>query len=273
MPALPELQQAVLGALLTGDAGPVAGFVREDGIPAARRLQIYRNNARENFVVTLRATYPVILRLGGAAWFEQTAGRYRAWRPSRCGDLQYVGEQFPAFLGLELADSDYGYFRDVARLEWAYQQVLTAADAPLLDLSRLAAVAADDYARLRFVLHPALRTLASVAPVLAIWRANQPEDTAFGTRVDLDSGPSRVLLTRQRDHVELRECPPGLFVLTRTLADGRPLGAAATLASRVEPGFDLAAALQRLAALGAFTDFRVDPNTVTILEETWTPPP
>jgi hypothetical protein len=257
MPALPELQQAVLGAILTGDAGPVGGFVREDGIPAARRLQIYGNNARENFLATMRAAYPVIGRLGGTAWFEQTAGRYRAWRPSRCGDLQYVGEQFPAFLGLELAGSDYGYFRDVARLEWAYQEVLTAADAPVLDLSRLAAVAPDDYLRLQFVLHPALRTVASVAPVLAIWRANQPEDGAFGAAVDLDSGPSRVLLTRQRDHVELRECPPGLFTLVRALAAGRSLDTAAALATQAAPGFDLAAGLQRLAALGALVDFRL----------------
>ncbi|MDH5256208.1 MAG: DUF2063 domain-containing protein, partial [Gammaproteobacteria bacterium] len=141
-------------------------------------------------------------------------------------------------------------------------------DAPVLDLARLADVPAAEYAGLRFDLHPALRLVAARVPVLAIWRANQPAAPADAALVALDSGPGRVLLTRQRDHVELRECPPGLFVLARSLAAGRPLGTAAALADRIEPGFDLAASLQRLAALGALVDFRVEPSTDTRPEAT-----
>ena len=143
----------------------------------------------------------------------------------------------------------------MARLEWAYQEVLTAADAVPLDLRQLAAVAPQDYDEIVFVLHPALRTVTSAAPVLAIWRANQPGVAENAEIVDLDSGPSRVLLSRQRDHVELRECPSGLFALIRALANRRSLGAAANLATRADASFDLTAGLQRLAALGALVDF------------------
>ena len=266
MPALRELQRVFLSAVLTGETASMAGLVQEDGVPGARRLQIYRNNARENFLATLRATYPVIERLGGADWFAQVGRRYQARYPSRCGDLQYVGERFAAYLQDELADTGYLYFSDMARLEWAYQEVLTAGDAPPFDLSRLAAVAAEDYAQLVFVLHPALRTVASAFPVLAIWRANQPGDPADGEAVDLDSGPGRVLLTRQRDHVELRECSAGLFTLLQALAAGRTLEFAAELATGVEPYFDLAAGLQRLAGRGAFVNFRIGSVTPFILE-------
>ncbi|MDH5255150.1 MAG: DNA-binding domain-containing protein, partial [Gammaproteobacteria bacterium] len=123
MLALPDLQRAFLGAVLGGHTGVMAGLVRGDGIPPERRLRIYANNARSNFLTTLRATYPVIERLGGPEWFAQAAARYQSRHPSRCGDLQYVGRDFPAFLRGELDDTAYGYFSDVARLEWAYQEV------------------------------------------------------------------------------------------------------------------------------------------------------
>lgn len=267
MCALLDLQRAFLGAVLAGDASAMGGLVREDGIPASQRLQIYRNNARATFLATLRATYPVIERLGGADWFAQTGERYRAKHPSHCGDLQYAGAHFPGFLEDELAGTDYGYFGDVARLEWARQEVLTAADAPPLPLARLAAVPPGDYGRLVFSLHPALRTVASTTPILAIWRTNQPGSPDEGQPVDLSSGPCRVLLTRQSDHLELRECPAGLFALLRALAGGRTLDAAAKLALRVDRSLDLAAGLQRLAGLGAFTGFRLGTTTGAIPEE------
>lgn len=266
MPALRELQKTFVRALLAGDEQGLAGWIRDEGIPIARRLQIYRSNSRANFLATLRASYPVIERLGGVDWFAHLAHRYQARYPSRCGDLQYVGEKFPGFIEGEFAGTAYSYFADVARLEWAYQEVLTAAEAPPLALDRLAAVATADYGQLRFILHPALRTVASAFPVLAIWQANQPGDPADGT-VDLAAGPAHVLLTRQRDHVELRECPPGLFALVRAVGSGRPLGAAAALASRVDASFDLAGGLQQLSRLGALSGFRADMISAGFQEE------
>jgi len=264
MLALPELQRAFLRAVLTGEVGaPLAQFVVEDGLSSARRLQIYRHNAEANFLATLSAAYPVVERLGGTHWFAQAVRRFQAVRPSRCGDLQFAGEHFAEFLRRDLADSAYTYFSDVARLEWAYQEVLTAADAPVLDVRRLATVSSQDYGELVFVPHPALRTVASSVPILAIWRANQPGDPEAGALVNLDSGPGRVLLTRQADHVELRDCSPGLFVLAQAICAGQPLGIAADLAYEAAPDFDLAASLQQLVRLRAISDFRIG-NCATV---------
>ena len=65
MASLRDLQSAFASAVRFGDAGLVAPFVVDDGIEAERRVGIYANNVRENFLATLEATFPVLVRLAG----------------------------------------------------------------------------------------------------------------------------------------------------------------------------------------------------------------
>jgi hypothetical protein len=176
--------------------------------------------------------------------------------PSRSGNIHHVGEQFATFLGAELEGSHYEYFADVARLEWAYQEVLVAADHPSFDLSALALVPPADYGALTFSSHPAMRLVHSKFPVLAIWRANQP-DAVSDESIALDQGSSSVLVIRRADHVELRELPPAAFALLAALVRGESLEQAAERALEIDPGVALDAALGLVVSLGALVDFTV----------------
>ena len=143
---LRDLQRAfVQGALSDSASAFLCAQIIEDGIAPERRLAIYRNNAVEGFLKTLQATFPTIVRLSGEDWFRQVGRSYMRRSPSRSGNIHYVGQQFATFLEAELAGSHYEYFVDVARLEWAYQEVLVAADHPSFDLSALALVPPTDY--------------------------------------------------------------------------------------------------------------------------------
>ena len=258
---LRELQRAfVQGAL--GDSAPalICAQIIGDGIAPERRLAIYRNNAVEGFLKTLEATFPTIVRLSGEDWFRQIGRQYMRRYPSRSGNLHYVGEHFAAFLEAELAGSSYEYFADVARLEWAYQQVLVAADHPTFDLNALALVSPADYGALTFSTHPAMRLVRSQFPVLAIWRANRP-DAASDERITLDQGSSSVLLLRRADHVELRELPPAEFALLAALVRGESLEQAAECALEVDPRIALDAALGRIVSLGTLVDFTAPLNS------------
>jgi hypothetical protein len=251
MPSLRDVQRAFAHAVLSGDAGDMVQLVRDDGIPAAKRVQIYSNNQRAAFLAALAATYPVIARLGGEDWFAQSVAQYMQRFPSRCGDLQFAGDRFAQFLSVDLADTNYAYFADVARLEWAYQEVLTAAEHAPLDPASLDAVTADDYARLILVPRPALRLVESRYPILAIWQANQAAANPEAPEVRLDAGASRVLVIRRADHVELRELAPASAALLKQLLHSIPLGIAADAVA----DNDFGGALQQLFALetlGAF---------------------
>lgn len=255
MLTLRDLQRAfVQGALSESAPALVCAQIVGDGIAPERRLAIYRNNAVEGFLKTLQATFPTLVRLSGEDWFRQIGRQYMRRHPSRSGNMHYIGEHFATFLETELAGSSYEYFADVARFEWAYQEVLVAADHPTFELSALALVPPADYGALTFRTHPAMRLVHSRFPVLAIWRANQPDAAADG-RIALDQGSSSVLLIRRADHVELRELPPAQFALLAALVRGESLEQAAEQALEIDPRVALDAALGRIVSLGTLVDF------------------
>jgi len=259
MASLREIQQSFAAAFLIGEDAGAVRHVVENGIAAERRIGIYRNNTRLNFRNTLEAAFPVVLRLAGPEWFRQTALTYMQQCPSPCGNLHYVGERYPDYLASLLVDTPFAYFADVARLEWAYQEVLVAADADPLELSALQNVAADDYVRLVFRLHPAARLLRSQFPVLAIWKANQA-DADQGERIGLDSGPQHLLVIRRADHVELREISPADHLLLSEFTLEHSLADAADALLAAYPDVDLGAVLARCAQLGALATFALAPS-------------
>ena len=255
MLSLREMQIALCAAIRSGDAGRMAGFVVDDGIPPERRIQIYRNNHRCGALAAMQASYPVVERLGGAEWFEQSAARFQNSHPSTSGDLQNLGLGYPEYLRGELENTEYRYFADVAALEWAYQLVLTAAERDPVDIRVLQRYAPHDYEGLSFVPRPALRLVESAFPIYAIWHANQP-DTPSEAAIRLDAGASRVLVIRRRDHVELRELADGSFELLREFQRGTPLGEAAAAAESAAGAapFDLTRSLRELLGLETIAD-------------------
>lgn len=262
MASLRDLQLGFGSALRGGSAAAIAAHVRPNGLAPARRIAIYANNVRESFLGTLEATYPVLLRLAGRDWLRQCGRRYRREHPSRCGNLHHVGEHFSTWLATEVADGPYAYFVDAARLEWAYQEVLVAAEPGVLDTAALAAVAPDRHAEIVFRLSPAARLVESVFPVFAIWQAHRGDGEP--PAIALDGGPSRVLVIRRPDHVELRELPPSDFALLGAVARHRPLAAALDAALEADSDVDAAACLGRCLGLGAFSGFRL-PNPSPLL--------
>ncbi|MFO1503486.1 MAG: DNA-binding domain-containing protein [Steroidobacteraceae bacterium] len=254
MPSLRELQLAFASSVLGDDARCMQGLVLEAGFSTEERLRIYRNNARIGFHGALVAAFPVIAQLGGADWFESVALRYQRRHPSRCGDLQYVGERFAQFLQSDLSGSGYEWIAEVARLEWAYQEVLVARDDPALQVSELASLTPEQQEWLSLVPRADVRLVSSPVPVLAIWKAHQPGgDSHFS----LEGPPSHVLVARRSDHVEMRELPSDQALLLEALNRGDLLAEASChLADRMSE-IELGAALRRLLQLEAFGAMRL----------------
>lgn len=254
MPSLRELQQSFLRGALYGDTDAVSAMILDDGIPSRERLGIYANNARENFVNTLEAAFPVVRALGGDDWFRQTAQVYWRTYPSRAGNLHAVGDRFAEYLHEPLATTAYAYFTEVARLEWAYQEALVAADHPGFDVVALQCVAPEDYGVLRFTLHPSVRLIASSYPILEVWRAHQPGESDL-EHIDLTAGEQWLVVVRGTDNVQFRALHRATWTLLSTLSQRMPLAASTEAALAVDPRFDLAHALAQLMGLGVLADF------------------
>lgn len=287
MHSLRELQLAFLDAVLADAPERAVPLLRapagHDAAAAASaqrvRVGVYAHNVVANAAHALGLGFPIVRALGGREWFEGTVREYLRAHPSRSGDLHGLGERFPQFLAARLGDGPHAYFADVARLEWAYQQVVVAADAAPLDLAALATVPAERHAELVFVPHPASRLVNSAWPILDVWRAHRvaagrgsggataprptPEpapdaepdaEPALASPVDLAGGAQRVLVVRRADHVELAPATADEAAFYAACAAGTTLGEAV---DALGADFPLGATLAALARRGVLAGFHL----------------
>jgi hypothetical protein len=258
MPSLPELQVAFARAVLESGEHPLADWiVTGRGLDAQGRLRVYRNNVFGNYRKTLREVYPVVLALVGEPFFHSAADTYAVRHSSRSGDLNDFGGEFAAFLASWPPVAQLTYLTDIARLEWAMERAVHAADAAPLDLQALAAVPEAELPLLHFELHPASDIVCSPYPILRIWQVNQSGFTGNQT-VNLHAGGDAVLVIRQGTSVELVRLCAGELALLQALATDAPLAQAHARTREVEPEIDLAAFLQRHVLGGTLVAFRND---------------
>ncbi len=252
---LRELQDAFRRGVLEGDDAAACALITADAIPAERRLAIYRNNTFGSLVTVLQAAFPVVCRLVGEPFFRQAAAAFVRAAPPRVPQLLAYGDGFPGFIASFPPARPLPYLADTARLEWARQEALFAADAAPLAPAALAAVPAEAVAGVAFDLHPSARLVTSRFPVLRIWQANQPGNATV-PRVDVSAGGEAVLVLRPDGAVHNHPLSPGDLALLRALGDGAPLAVAAASAAAAEPGFDLQHALAGHLTRGTFTGVR-----------------
>src|SRR5207248_8885815 len=159
----------------------------------------------------LEATFPVVVRLVDARFFRYAADRYVRAHPPAGPCLFEYGASFPEFLAAFPPCRQLVYLADVARLEWAMNVALHAADAAPLTAEAMRALAPGAVGDLALDLHPSVRLLRSPWPVDRIWRANQPG--AGDDVVALDAGGACVQVWRRDDDVVMRPLTPAALAL------------------------------------------------------------
>jgi len=252
MPSLRDLQLR-FAAALAGDVAAVAAWGA--GASAGEidaRIAIYRANGRANYRNALAATYAVVRRLTGAAFFNAAVDAFVAADPPVGGDLNVYGERLAEFLERYAPAANLPYLPDVARLEWAIDEANRAVDAPRVPdavLAALSIVAPERLRQLRLALDASCRLVASAFPVLRIWRANQP-DRSGDERIALDEGGVALLVRRDPQGVAMESLGAGERAWLDALARRATFAAAIDAALAAEPAFDLGATLRAHIAAG-----------------------
>jgi hypothetical protein len=251
MPSLREQQRRFADALL-GSAEAAAQLALAHGADAQERLAIYRHNVLANYRNALGASYPVVCRLVGAAFFDTAVDAFvQAW-PSTSGDLNEYGAEFGDFLARYPYARTLPYLPDVGRLEWAIDEARRAPDctsSPQQVLDALAATAPELLSEIGIALARSCDLVASWFPILRIWRVNQPGFEG-DDRVDLDAGADRLLVRRDADGVAIVSLDLATFRFLHRLASGSTLGDALAAAQAADAAFDLGAALSTHIAAG-----------------------
>ena len=245
MPSLREVESDLRLALLGGDDALARAWVRGDGLEPGARLAIYRHHAVTTLTAALQATFPVVCRLVDERFFAYAADRYVQVEPPSGPCLFEYGAGFPDFLAEFPPCRPLPYLADVARLEWAMQRALHAADAAPLPMHAIRDGGPDLAAALTLRLDPSVSLLRSPYPIDRIWRANQPE-VAQPAVVDLADGAAWLEVRRREDDVIFRAIDPAVFAFRRALSVGAHLAVATEEALAADPAFDLGAALAAL---------------------------
>lgn len=247
MSSLRELQAGFRAALLVDEEHGVVDDIVADRLAVSARLAIYRHHVLTSLTTALEATFPVVCQLVDRRFFGWLADRYIRAHPPSGPCLAEYGASLPAFIDGFPACAGLPWLGDVARLEWALNAALHAAEARPLTADALAAVAPAALEQLVLRLEPSVTLLASRWPVDAIWRANQPGATAT---VDLEAGGVELEIRRVGDDVVFRTLPAATFAFRATLGAGRTLAGAAEAGLAVDPGLDLGGEIRALLEEG-----------------------
>lgn len=221
-----------------------AALFRDGNIAVSDRLAVYRNNLFAGLAEVIVNTYPLLEKLVGEAFLRAVARRYIARHLPASGNLNLYGGGLAAFLKDYKPAKGLPYLPDVARLEWACHEVYHARDEVPLDPASLSGMR--DFNRLRFRFRDSARLISSPYPLHEI-RAFCLADPAPEGTLELDAGPSFLLVTRPALEAEVEAIPPDVFSFYESLQSGANLAAAAEKAG-VANGFDLADALQHAFA-------------------------
>jgi Putative DNA-binding domain len=211
-----------------------------------RALTVHRNTVIKAAQDALADNYPVVRALVGEEAFAACATGYAEAYPPCDPRLCLYGEQFDAFLAGYVPFGELPWLVGMACLEWLRVEPLFATDAEALEPSSITGAFSIE-ARLR--LHPAVRMLASDAPVASLWLAHQPWAAAEAIQ-QVEWRPEIALITRPADRVIVRVIQPDSAAFLQACAQGAPLGEAARAADA--QGGDVAQVFATLIIAGAF---------------------
>jgi len=254
MHSLLEIQTAFAGALLRDGAAGPHDWLCDEGVSAAARIGIHRNNMQASLGEALAEMFPVVHRLVGEGFFTYAAHEFVRAHPPVSPCVADYGGAFAEFLSEFAPCRDLPYLPDVARFERMLHDAARCAIGPALEAAALASLDAGEAGELSFIFQPDRGYLCSPWPVTAIWRANQdggdgaPDPQAEGALVEV---------YRRDGIVEFRELVPPAFAFRAALAGGAALADALAAVSDRDASFDAATALMNLFADRAVSGIRL----------------
>jgi len=133
------------------------------------RINIYRNNILGNFEAVLNSTFLVTKKILGGKKFEELSQKYYRRFPSKSGDLNEYGKDFPQIL----KSHKPSYLKDLAQLELLYHQAFFVKKTKEFDLKSFKKILPEDLANLIFILDPAASLFVSKFAIFSIWKSEK----------------------------------------------------------------------------------------------------
>ncbi len=180
MSPLADLQKAFQQHVLEPTDEGVPAWIRAGGRASPeRQLSAYVHAYRARLQEVLENDFPSIAAALGEDPFYALTDAYIEAHPSHYFSLRDFGRQMADFLAQQAPYQEQPWLSELARFEWTLGQTFDAADAPLFTEQEMAAIPAEQWPDLRFVVHPSVNRLDCRWNAPGMWQiltADEPEE-------------------------------------------------------------------------------------------------
>lgn len=180
MSQLAKLQQAFQHRVLEPTDEGVPAWISAGGRSTPdKQLSAYVHAYRARLQEVLGNDFPSIAVALGEDQFDALADAYIEAHPSHYFSLRDFGRHMADFLTQQAPYQEQPWLSELARFEWTLGQTFDAADAPLFSEQEMAAIPAEHWPDLRFVLHPSVHRLDCRWNAPGMWQiltADEPEE-------------------------------------------------------------------------------------------------
>jgi hypothetical protein len=200
-------------------------------------LEVHRATILGALVHALQLTFPTVLKLTGADFFDQVATEYAQDNPPRSAVLYFYGDGFPAYLRDKSAARALPYLWDVARFDLMIDRAAHASIAGYTE-----AIAIDAHLQVR--LASSLRCLRVDYPVDLLrdcLDAGRPEDLAG---LDMTPATRHFAIWRGPEEAAVKLLSPPSAAFLNALLEGAAAEEALRQAMGCASATDLLAAIQ-----------------------------
>ncbi|VAW91144.1 hypothetical protein MNBD_GAMMA22-2647 [hydrothermal vent metagenome] len=176
---LRKIQQQFLDGLFSQDNNPeIISVISESGPRTTLdQFMSYRDSVIGGIIEALTVSYPVVKALVGEQFFNHISYQYIRKTPSKNPDLNCYGSDFAIFLDNLDNLQTVPYLSDVARLEWAWQKIISGDKTKTGSLNLLATLEESAIDNIQFELSPHSSLLQSNYAIDKIWQTNQKNVT------------------------------------------------------------------------------------------------
>lgn len=251
MPSHHKIQSRFADGLLNPDMPTPKNLLGLGDEEPKKRYNVYRNNVTISLIESMKATFPVVLRLLGPQIFDPMATQFIREFPPTSPVLMTYGDQFPKFIAGFAPVKQIPYLADVASCELLYLQTYHGRDADPVAIDNLSTHAPETMASLTFSCHPSAHFFFSKWPVGSIWFTNKFDDEV--KPLDAERGGESILFIRPQMEVIAHIIAADLHKFLSLIASGATLGAAAEKILAQFPEFDLQNALGAMFHFGLIT--------------------
>jgi len=180
-------------------------IVSDERATAEQRLQVYYDAYRLRLAGVLREDFAGLASLVSDTDWSNLALGYLARHPSKNPSVRWLGRHLASYLARTEPWSARPELAEMAAFEWAWGRCFDAPDRAALNAAELQAVAAADWPRLRFEMHPAMRLLELHSNVPALYRSVAAEESM--PSLCIRSVPACWILWRHELRVHWRSAP------------------------------------------------------------------